>query len=248
MARDSGEAPLKTAYHRFNGLNTEFKNLEPKKDNRFILYTQDIPTHGLATPENVERSIYSLLLSVDTFKRPSYTNSAYSIDHFNEKLFFAGKDSSSKEISCTFWDYIGTNETTTLGVNNTSPAAVLYRWYMVMHDLDYGSIGYQKYYTTDFYLYVLAPNGFVVETWKYYQCFPTSVDFGDVKYGGSANMKINVTLKYSKARLISENAINNETKDKSGTKVKEAYLDSAFQNTTFLKVNTVGGKESLDSN
>lgn len=184
--------------------STDGKTFQPKQKNRFAIYMTRLPA---AVSNDIEYTAndynfanQALLLGLQTFTRPSYNVNVVEIPNYNNTFLYPGKDTSERSISATFID----SHAFKGGDNTFSPASILYRWYMLVNDKNFNTIGYKDYFTTDIRLYGLFPTGQVCEYWRYYEVWPTSVDFGDLSYGDSEFMEVNVTFRYERARLISE--------------------------------------------
>jgi hypothetical protein len=194
-------------YYKFTYLSSADGNhFEPKTSNRFFISMGDIPAAfngGIRYPGNEGTAAKNnLLISLQSFSRPSNSVNIAEIDNFNSKFYLPGKGSTDKSISCSFIDFFSPH---TDKISTTiSTASIIYRWYELVHNQSTDAIGYKDYFTTDMHLFLLTPTGVVAEHWKYYEVWPTAVDYGALDYGSTEHMKINVTFKYERAKLIGE--------------------------------------------
>lgn len=203
------------------------KTFQPKQKNRFAILIRRLPAavensieYDVTTEKYAKRS---LLLGLQSFKRPDYSVNVVEIPNFNDTFLYPGKDNSSKTITATFIDsyaFAG-------GVQTLSPASIIYRWYMLVNDKNYNSIGYKDYFSTDINLYTLFPTGQVAEYWRYYEVWPTAVDFGEVSYEGDDFISITVTFRYQTARLVSE-TVDQET---SAANIIDGLPEHVYRNT-----------------
>jgi hypothetical protein len=190
--------------NEFNQFSFAIENrYEPKYKNRFVLHIETIPMinsarTGIETANATQTS--GLLLSLSTAKRPQYTVEEKEIKRFNEKAFYAGTPSMDNKMDCEFFDYIN-NQGATF-TTGASAASILYRWFNTVYNINQGSQGFKKDYSTKAHLYLLDPTGGEVEHWHYTNFWIASLDFGDLTYEGSDIAKITASFKYDKARLI----------------------------------------------
>lgn len=192
--------------------STRGKSREPKLQNRWLLRLDRIP---IIPTEAINANAYgasddefaTLLLSLNNFSRPEYSVDPFEIPNFNDMVYFAGKPSHSREISCEFIDLIG-NEENDSGVNST--AEILYKWYSLIYNPDFGTVGYKDYYTVEARLYLFGPNGQQIEQWHYYNMWPFTLSFGEVTHEGAEKLLISVTFKYDRARMISQEKVSSD--------------------------------------
>jgi len=192
-------------HYSFNYLTSEDgKTFQPKQKNRFAAYMTRLPAAvENAIDYNVNTEKYArqaLLLGLQSFNRPNYSVNVVEIPNYNNTFLIPGKDTSERTISMNFIDSYAFEG----GAQTLSPASVIYRWYMLVNDKNYNTIGYKDYFTTDIRLFYLFPTGQVSEYWRFYEVWPTAVNFGGLSYGDTEFLNVEVTLKYERARLISE--------------------------------------------
>ena len=202
-------------YYNLSYLNTDDgKNYEPKTNNRFVVYISELPAAingDIRYPGNEEVSIKNaLLLSLQDFQRPTYSVAVKEVPNFNSMFYLPGKVSSEKTIQCTFLDFFSPSDVNS--ASSASTASIIYRWFNLVSNQSYDSIGFKDYFTTSFHLFMSTPTGVAAEHWKFYEVWPTTVAYGDLKYSDSEMTRITVTFKYERARLISE-AKNIDVKD-----------------------------------
>jgi hypothetical protein len=189
--------------------------LEPKKSNRFVVYISQIPTIPMTNKQN-EYTRDSLLISLQSIKRPTYSVSNQKIPNFNNEIMLAGKVTTEKSFNCKFVDFIGNHKEQ--GNNDyqvDTISAIIYRWYSLVNNVDLETVGYKDYYTTNLDLYLLAPTGHTIEKWKYYNVWPGSVNFGELAYSDAKNLEIDVTFYYDNAKMIYVKT-SEETKNSDG--------------------------------
>lgn len=192
---------------------------EPKKKNRFMLHLQDVPqlnADRTASVRSGNNYVSGLMISLDTASRPEYVVNTAEIRRYNERSYYAQEPSMTKEMSCSFFDYINNaSPSADPGVNNgISAAQIIYRWFLTVYNLDFGSMGFKEEYATEADLYLLDPHGQQIEQWHYTSFWPKDVKFGDLSMNGPENCKIDVIFQFDKAKMI--NAIDTAA-DSGGT-------------------------------
>jgi len=192
------------------------KAREIKRANRFLLRLISIPTTPLTfstfSTGSVQDSIYpsdneqykTLLLSLRNFNRLAYSTGVIDVPNYNDMISFAGKPQNTREVSCEFLDFIADNGD---GDDLNTPSAILYKWYSLIYNPDFGVIGYKDYYSVNADLYLFGPQGQNIEQWHYYNLWPYAIDFGQVSHDNSDFLKITVNFKYDRARMIAVNKV-----------------------------------------
>lgn len=190
-------------YAQFNLLTLEdAPDFEPKKENRFVLVINNIPQIPYTPiPTDIEkenRTKDNLLVSLKSINRPQYTTDPYKIKHYNEEISLPGKTSHNRQITCEFLDYISYR----YGGRNNSTATIIYRWYQLIYNVDFGTIGYKDQFIIDADLYLLDPHGKPIEQWRYYNLWPFDVNFNNLSYDSNNICNITVIFQYDKAKMI----------------------------------------------
>jgi len=190
---------------------------EPKKTNRFMLHFSRIPSMGADNKIDDTVKEDELLVALSEAKRPVFKVTPEAISRFHMQYFTAGKVDYETEMKCVFWDYIDNSPSTTISqsatttdgktVTTTTPAVlsagtIIYNWYNSIFNVATGSMGFKTTYVTDATLYILDPQGKPVESWKYFNIYPKDVALGDVSFGDAKNLKIDVTFKFDKVKLV----------------------------------------------
>lgn len=181
---------------------------EPKRKNRFMLHIASIPVlssdRTLKTEASQEQHS-GLMIALIKAKRPTYTVEAKEIPRFNEKSYYAGAPTHDKKMACSFNDYI--NDADISGDTHADSAQgagqILYRWFQTVYNLDFGSMGFKKEYSTTADLFMLDPHGRQIEHWHYTNFWITETNYGDVDFGATDHAVIECQFQYDKAKLIS---------------------------------------------
>lgn len=184
---------------------------EPKKKNRFMLHIANIPQINSdrtdVTPGD-NKTLSGLMISLDTAARPQYTINATDIRRYNERSFYAQEPTHGKEMACSFFDYINNANGVDGGL---SAAQIIYKWFLTVYNLDFGSMGFKEDYATDADLYLLDPHGQQIEQWHYTSFWPKDVNYNDLNMNGPENCKIDVTFQYDKVKMINALETTEET-------------------------------------
>jgi len=196
---------------------------EPKRKNRFMLHIANIPilSGDSTAAEQATPELHSgLMIALDTAKRPAYEVGATEIRRYNERSFYAEAPSHDKTMACEFWDYIN-DAAASPGDPNAGYGAgqVLYRWFKVCYNLDFGSMGFKKDYATTADLYMLDPHGKQIEHWHYTNFWCKGLEYGDLGFSATDPAKITATFQFDKAKLL--NAIDS-------TEAPGAYSSSEY--------------------
>jgi len=212
--------------------STDGKTFQPKQQNRFAIYIKKLPAaiaSRIEYPAGEEiLASRALLLSLKDFQRPSFSVDVQEIPNYNNTFLYPGKDNSTREIQAVFTDTYAFKG----GENTLSPASILYRWYMLVNDKSFGSIGYKDYFATDIEFFILYPTGQTAEYWRYYEVWPTNIDFGKVSHGTTSEfLDITVTFKYQTARLLGE-SMDEEVSSHNEDKIRPAHIYNRSKNDT----------------
>jgi len=175
---------------------------EPKRKNRFMLHIANIPlllgdSTGFAAAGPEEHS--GLMIALDTAKRPSYDLESTEVKRYNERSYYAGVPAGDKTMPCDFYDYINDASGSDAG---GSAGQILYRWYNVSYNLDFGSTGFKQDYATTADLYLLDPHGKQIEHWHFTNFWLKSIEYGELGFSSTDIVKITTTFQYDKAKLL----------------------------------------------
>jgi hypothetical protein len=142
-----------------------FRAFEPKVQNRFIMYFQDIPSF--------------MVKSVST---PSFTDEEVKLDHINTYRKIRGKREWNN-VDMTLYDPI-----------TPSGAQAVMEWARLSYESVTGRAGYSDFYKQDVVLNQLGPVGDVVGEWIIKGAFIVDASFGDYDWSSSDVAEISVTL------------------------------------------------------
>ena len=142
-----------------------FRAFEPKVQNRFIMYFQDIPSF--------------MVKSVST---PSFTDEEVKLDHINTYRKIRGKRN-WENIDMTLYDPI-----------TPSGAQAVMEWARLSYESVTGRAGYSDFYKQDVVLNQLGPVGDIVGEWIIKGAFIVNASFGDYDWSSSDVAEISVTL------------------------------------------------------
>jgi hypothetical protein len=142
-----------------------FRAFEPKVQNRFIMYFQDIPSF--------------MVKSVST---PSFTDEEVKLDHINTYRKIRGKREWNN-IDMTLYDPI-----------TPSGAQAVMEWARLSYESVTGRAGYSDFYKQDVVLNQLGPVGDIVGEWIIKGAFIVDASFGDYDWSSSDVAEISVTL------------------------------------------------------
>ena len=142
-----------------------FRAFEPKVQNRFIMYFQDIPSF--------------MVKSVST---PSFTDEEVKLDHINTYRKIRGKRN-WENIDMTLYDPI-----------TPSGAQAVMEWARLSYESVTGRAGYSDFYKQDVVLNQLGPVGDIVGEWIIKGAFIVDASFGDYDWSSSDVAEISVTL------------------------------------------------------
>jgi hypothetical protein len=130
-----------------------FTSMEPKQQNRFIMYVEGIPAY-------IIKGVGAITLTQEAIK----------LNHINVARYVKGK---------TNW---GTISMTLVDPITPSGAQAVMEWVRLHHESVTGRNGYSDFYKKDLTLNVVGPVGDVVSEWIIKGALITSVDFGEYSY------------------------------------------------------------------
>ena len=142
-----------------------FRAFEPKVQNRFVMYFDDIPS-----------------FMVKTASTPSFTDESIKLDHINSYRKIRGKREWN-DISMTLYDPI-----------TPSGAQAVMEWARSAYESVTGRAGYSDNYKKDVTLNQLGPAGDIVGEWIIKGAFITEANFGDYDWSSSEVAEISVTM------------------------------------------------------
>ena len=142
-----------------------FKAFEPKVQNRFIMYFEDIPS-----------------FMVKAASAPSFTDDSIKLDHINSYRKIRGKREWN-DLSLTLYDPI-----------TPSGAQAVMEWARLGYESVTGRAGYSDFYKKDVTLNQLGPVGDIVGEWIIKGAFVTEANFGDYDWSNSEVVDISITL------------------------------------------------------
>ena len=142
-----------------------FRAFEPKVQNRFIMYFQDIPSF--------------MVKSVST---PSFTDEEVKLDHINTYRKIRGKREWNN-VDMTLYDPI-----------TPSGAQAVMEWARLSYESVTGRAGYSDFYKQDVVLNQLGPVADIVGEWIIKGAFIVDASFGDYDWSSSDVAEISVTL------------------------------------------------------
>lgn len=87
------------------------------------------------------------------------------------------------ELSISIKDYV-----------DSATAAQVWNWWLLVGDARAGQLNTPGEYKSDGELWSTDGRGNAVDKWKLEDCFPSSVEFGDLDYSGTDMIMMNVTL------------------------------------------------------
>jgi hypothetical protein len=142
-----------------------FQAFEPKVQNRFIMYFEDIPS-----------------FMVKKVNAPTFTDEAITLDHINTYRKIRGKRRWGT-VAFTMYDPI-----------TPSGAQAVMAWGRSQYESVTGRAGYSDLYKKDIVLNQLGPVGDIVGEWILKGAFISEASFGDYDWSSSEVTEISVTL------------------------------------------------------
>ena len=150
-----------------------FKAFEPKVQNRFIMYFEDIPS-----------------FMVKAASAPSFSDEQIKLDHINSYRKIRGKREWN-DLSLTLYDPI-----------TPSGAQAVMEWVSLSHESLTGRDGYADFYKKDIQCYMLGPVGDKIEQWTLKGAFINNAVFNDLDWANATDpAEITLTLSYDYAVL-----------------------------------------------
>ena len=142
-----------------------FRAFEPKVQNRFVMYFDDIPS-----------------FMVKTASAPSFTDDVIKLDHINSYRKIRGKRD-WESIDITMYDPI-----------TPSGAQAVMEWARLSYESVTGRAGYSDFYKKDLTLNVLGPVGDIIGEWVMKGAFIQTADFGQYDWSNSEVVDLNLTV------------------------------------------------------
>lgn len=149
-----------------------FKDWEPKLQNRFFMYIDDIPSY-----------------IIKAANRPTINNGQVVIDHINVERKLKGK-SRWGNISITLYDPIV-----------PSGAQAVIEWIRLGHESVTGRDGYADQYKKDLKFHALGPVGDKIEEWIIKGAYVNSADWGQMDWSQESNVEITLDIAFDYAVL-----------------------------------------------
>ena len=146
-----------------------FRAFEPKVNNRFIMYIDQIPSFMVRTAE-----------------APRFTDNSIKLDHINTYRKVRGKRE-WEDLSFTLYDPI-----------TPSGAQAVMDWARLSYESVTGRAGYSDLYKKDLTFNQLGPAGDIVGEWIIKGAFITNGNFGDYDWSSDdpANVTLTVAMDY----------------------------------------------------
>jgi len=142
-----------------------FRAFEPKVQNRFIMYMDNIPS-----------------FMVKTASGPSFDDEEVKLDHINTYRKIRGKREWNN-ISMTLYDPI-----------TPSGAQAVMEWARLSYESVTGRAGYSDFYKKDLTLNVLGPVGDIVSEWIIKGAFIVSMEQGEFDWGSSDVVELSIEV------------------------------------------------------
>ena len=148
-----------------NSSEIMFRAFEPKVQNRFILYTDQIPA-----------------FMIKKVKAPSFDDTEIELDHINTYRKIRGKRE-WKDIELTLYDPI-----------TPSAAQAVMDWARLSYESVTGRAGYSDFYKKDLTINILGPVGDIVSEWIIKGAFIKSMSQGDFDWSADGAIELTLTL------------------------------------------------------
>jgi len=142
-----------------------FKAFEPKVQNHFIMYFEDIPS-----------------FMVKAASAPSFSDEPIKLDHINSYRKIRGKREWN-DLTLTLYDPI-----------TPSGAQAVMEWARLGYESVTGRAGYSDFYKKDVTLNQLGPVGDIVGEWIIKGAFVIEASFGDYDWANSEVVDVSLTL------------------------------------------------------
>jgi hypothetical protein len=142
-----------------------FRAFEPKVQNRFILYSDAIPS-----------------FMVKAVTAPSFTDEEIKLDHINSYRKIRGKRN-WENMDMTLYDPI-----------NPSGAQAVMDWARQSYESVTGRAGYSDFYKKDLTLNLLGPVGDIVSEWIVKGAFIVNMAQGSLDWSSSEGVELTITV------------------------------------------------------
>lgn len=142
-----------------------FRAFEPKVQNRFILYSDAIPS-----------------FMVKAVTAPSFTDEEIKLDHINSYRKIRGKRN-WENMDMTLYDPI-----------NPSGAQAVMDWARTSYESVTGRAGYSDFYKKDLTLNLLGPVGDIVSEWIVKGAFIVNMAQGSLDWSTSEGVELTITV------------------------------------------------------
>ena len=170
------------------GANSPTNQLETRRAYRWFFETLGRGNTGWTSKE---------LLVLQKAKRPSFKYSELTMDHQQEKVYYAGKQE-WENISLTWYDI----------EQNPNVSQGLYVWLETVCRLDTISVNHPLNYKKPASLKMVDGGCKTSETWNMFGCWPVSFNWQELDYANDAILTCEATMRYDRAiRLCATPAI-----------------------------------------
>lgn len=142
-----------------------FRAFEPKVQNRFILYSDAIPS-----------------FMVKAVTAPSFTDEEIKLDHINSYRKIRGKRN-WENMDMTLYDPI-----------NPSGAQAVMDWARLSYESVTGRAGYSDFYKKDLTLNLLGPVGDIISEWIIKGAFIVNMAQGSLDWSTSEGIELTITV------------------------------------------------------
>lgn len=142
-----------------------FQSFEPKVQNRFIMYMDNIPS-----------------FMVKSVTAPNFEDNVVKLDHINTYRKIRGKR-----------EY-GTMDMTLYDPITPSGAQSVIEWARLGYEAVTGRAGYSDFYKKDITLNLLGPVGDIVSEWVIKGAFLTNVNQGDLSWDNDEVVELSITV------------------------------------------------------
>jgi len=143
-----------------------FRAFEPKVQNRFIMYIEDIPSY-----------------MVKGVNAPSFTDGEIKLDHINTYRKIRGGQRVWDDMTLNLYDPI-----------SPSGAQTVMEWARLGYESVTGAAGYSDFYKKDITLNILGPVGDIVGEWVMKGAFVKSSNFGSYNWSSADAVEVNLTV------------------------------------------------------
>ena len=142
-----------------------FKAFEPKVQNRFVMYMDNIPS-----------------FMVKNVKAPTFSDNVVKLDHINSYRKIRGKRE-WEDMTMTLYDPI-----------TPSGAQAVMEWARLSYESVTGRAGYSDFYKKDLTLNILGPVGDIVGEWIIKGAFITNFAQGQLDWSNSEAVQLSITV------------------------------------------------------